>query len=642
MEFKISSDYRPEGDQPQAIKGLLEGLRRGFRHQTLLGVTGSGKTFTMANVVEEAGKPTLVMAHNKTLAAQLYSEFKELFPKNAVEYFVSYYDYYQPEAYLPSTDTYIAKDADVNAEIEKLRHRTTASLLDRKDVLVVATVSAIYGLGSPKEYQESTLSLNVGDRVSRDELIRRLVDMHYERKANAPVEGEFRVRGPNIDVYPPYSERIYRIKAEKGIESINEIHAVTNETLASPEHMRVYPAVLYILPEDKKQPALDSIRDELGEQLKRMEATGKLLEANRLKQRTEYDLELIGELGYCKGIENYSRHLEGRSPGEPPNTLLSFYPEDWLCFIDESHMTVPQIRGMHNGDRSRKETLVQYGFRLPSALDNRPLTYEEFEGKLKQVIYVSATPADYERRISSRIVEQIIRPTGLVDPEVEVRPAKTQIEDFIEAAGKRVEAGQRVLATTLTKRMSEDLSDYLKAKGFKVKYLHSEIETLERVDLLRELRAGEIDVLVGVNLLREGLDLPEVSLVAVLDADQEGFLRSETSLIQVIGRCSRNIDGKVILYADRNTGSIERAVKETERRRKIQLEYNKKHGITPKTIIKKLHDRIVERKGEVDEEVYGEMPQDEIKRLMKEAADRMDFEEAIKFRKMLEAMEGGG
>ncbi|MFH1054577.1 MAG: excinuclease ABC subunit UvrB [Candidatus Altiarchaeota archaeon] len=643
MEFKLVTDLRPSGSQPEAIEKLVGGLRKGLRHQTLLGVTGSGKTFTMANVVAQVRRPTLVLAHNKTLAAQLYSEFKELFPENAVEYFVSYYDYYQPEAYLPATDTYIAKDADVNAEIEKLKHRATSSLLDRRDVLVVATVSAIYGLGSPEEYRKSTLYLKVGDKIPRDGLIRLLVDNHYERSGSAIVEGQFRVRGSQVDVFPPYSERIYRIKAEKNIEGIREIDAVTNKVTSELDDIRIYPAVHYILPEDMKKTALGSIRTEMRQRLKELEKSEKMLEANRLKQRTEYDLELIEELGYCKGIENYSRHLEGRKPGAPPHTLLDFYPDNWLCFIDESHMTVPQIRGMHNGDRSRKETLVSYGFRLPSALDNRPLTYGEFESHLNQVIYVSATPAEYERKKSSQIAEQIIRPTGLVDPEVEVRPAVNQVEDFIREAGLRVKAGQRTLATTLTKRMSEELAEYLHKKDFKVKYLHSEIETLERVDLLRELRLGDIDVLVGVNLLREGLDLPEVSLVAVFDADKEGFLRSETSLIQTIGRCSRNVDGKVILYADNMTGSIESAVRETKRRRNMQLQYNREHDITPKTIMKKVHDRIVEKKTEdINVEVYEKMPLDEIKRLMKEAAERMDFEQAIKLRDMLRGMEDGG
>jgi excinuclease ABC subunit B len=637
MDFRLVSDYKPAGDQPQAIEALVDGLGKGLRHQTLLGVTGSGKTYTMANVVERLRRPTLVMAHNKTLAAQLYGEFKELFPDNAVEYFVSYYDYYQPEAYLPATDTYIDKDADINEEIEKLKHRTTSSLLARRDVLVVATVSAIYGLGSPKEYLENSLSVEVGGKMTREGLIRALVGMHYERKPTGIVEGEFRVRGPVVDVQPPYSERIFRIKVDKKVESIRVIDAVTGGAFGELGEARIFPAVHYLIPEDKKEDAMDSIRLELAERLRELEGKGRLLEANRLKQKTEYDLELIRELGYCKGIENYSRHLEGRQPGKPPNTLLDFFPADWLCFIDESHMTVPQIRGMHNGDRSRKETLIEYGFRLPSALDNRPLRWEEFEARLNQVIYVSATPADYERRVSQKVVEQIIRPTGLVDPEVEVRPASGQIEDLMAEARKRVDAGQRVLATALTKRMSEDLSEYLRKKGFKVKYLHSEIETFERVDLLRELRAGGIDVLVGVNLLREGLDLPEVSLVAVLDADQEGFLRSETSLIQTIGRCSRNVDGKVILYADKMTGSIESAVRETERRRTMQLAYNAEHGITPATIQKRIHERIVEKKEEPAGEAYEGVPPDELRRLMKDAAKRMDFEAAIRFREMLKA-----
>jgi excinuclease ABC subunit B len=643
VDFRLVSGYKPAGSQPQAIRELVDGVMQGLRHQTLLGVTGSGKTFTMANVVAQVQKTTLVLAHNKTLAAQLYSEFKELFPENAVEYFVSYYDYYQPEAYLPASDTYIAKDADINEEIEKLKHRTTTSLLDRKDVLVVATVSAIYGLGSPKEYRDSTLNIEAGSAMSREKLIRSLIDMHYERRSGPFSEGEFRVRGPQIDIAPPYSDRIYRIRAEDKVNSIRELHSVTNETLRELTQVRIYPAVHYILPKEQKDRALKAIRDELEVTVRELEAKGKMLEANRLRQKTEYDLELIGELGYCGGIENYSRHLEGRKAGTSPNTLLDFFPKDWLCFIDESHMTVPQIRGMHNGDRSRKETLIQYGFRLPSALDNRPLRWEEFESRINQAIYVSATPADYERKASQRIVEQIIRPTGLVDPEVEVRPAKTQVEDFVEEARKRVAAGQRVLATTLTKRMSEDLAEYLDKKGFKVKYLHSEIETLERVDLLRELRTGEIEVLVGVNLLREGLDLPEVSFVAVFDADQEGFLRSQTSLIQTIGRCSRNVDGKVILYADKMTNSIDVAMKETARRRQMQLEYNREHGITPETIKTKIHDRIVEKKAEdIDEEVYEDMPAGELERLMKEAAERMDFEEAIKLREMLAGMKGKG
>ncbi len=643
MEFKLESDYRPAGDQPQAIERLADGLARGMKHQTLLGVTGSGKTYTMANVVAEVGRPTLVLSHNKTLAAQLYSEFRGFFPKNAVEYFVSYYDYYQPEAYLPASDTYIAKDADINEEIEKLKHRTTSSLLDRQDVLVVATVSAIYGLGSPKEYRDGTLLIEAGGGLDRSRLVRRLVEMHYERTTGPLAEGEFRVRGGNVDIFPPYGGRLIRVAVEDGIRSVSELDAQSGSLLGKTASARIYPAVHYILPEGKKQAAIDAIREELNGRVKELESKGKILEAHRLRQKTEYDLELIDELGYCSGIENYSRHLEGRRAGEPPNTLLDFFPEDWLCFIDESHMTVPQIRGMHNGDRSRKQTLVDYGFRLPSAVDNRPLKWEEFDSRLRRVVYVSATPADYERKVSERIVEQIIRPTGLVDPEVEVRPASTQVDDFVKEAERIVQSGGRALATTLTKRMSEDLADYLDKKGFKVKYLHSEIDTLGRVDLLRELRAGEIDILVGVNLLREGLDLPEVSLVAVFDADQEGFLRSETSLIQTIGRCSRNVDGKVILYADRRTGSIEAAVRETGRRRGRQLEYNLAHGIKPETIRKRIHDRIVEKPAEeAEEKAYAQMPRDELERLMKEAAGRMDFEGAIRLRDALRGMGDGG
>ncbi len=637
MDFKLKSDFKPAGSQPDAIEKLVDGVKKGLAHQTLLGVTGSGKTFTMANVVEQVQKPTLVLSHNKTLAAQLYSEFKEFFPDNAVEYFVSYYDYYQPEAYLPATDTYIAKDANINREIEKLRHRTTASLLDRPDVLVVATVSAIYGLGSPAEYRKSTVYLEPGAAISRDALIRILVDMHYERNDKNLTEGKFRVRGGQIDIFPPYSEHIWRVRAGSKIEDVGMVHAVTNAPIKGVGGARIYPAVHYILPEEQKRSALEAIRQELCERMAELESQGKLVEAARLKQRTNYDLELIEELGYCTGIENYSRPLEGRPPGAAPNTLLDFFPEDWLCFIDESHITVPQVRGMHAGDKSRKQTLVDYGFRLPSALDNRPLNYGEFQSRLKQVIYVSATPNEFEKEKSAQIVEQVIRPTGLVDPEVEVRPAKNQVEDFIRELEKCVKKNRRALATTLTKRMSEDLADYLHEKDFKVKYLHSEIDTLDRFDILNDLRAGKIDVVVGVNLLREGLDLPEVTLVAIMDADHEGFLRSETSLVQTIGRCSRNVEGRVILYADKITGSMKRALSETNRRRALQVAYNKKHAITPETISKEIRKPLVEKKREKDinEEVYTEMPHQEIERLMKEAADRMDFEQAIRFREML-------
>ncbi|HHQ44915.1 MAG TPA: excinuclease ABC subunit UvrB [Candidatus Altiarchaeales archaeon] len=643
MDFKIRSSLSPSGSQPEAIRLLVDGIESGMREQTLLGVTGSGKTFTMANVIEKTQKPAIVLAPNKTLAAQLYSEFKELFPGNAVEYFVSYYDYYQPEAYLPASDTYIAKDADINAEIEKLRHRTTSSLLDRNDVIVVATVSAIYGLGSPQEYKNNTLHLKVGEHYSRDRLLEAFVNMHYERNDKNLVEGKFRVRGGQIDVYPPYSENIYRIKVDENIASIRKMHAVSGRTLEELEQVRIYPSVHYLLDERGKAMAIEAIVDEMNERVVELNNAGKIIEANRLKQKTLYDVELIEELGYCKGIENYSRHLEGRNPGEPPNTLLDFFPKDFLCFIDESHIAVPQVRGMHNGDRARKETLIAYGFRLPSALDNRPLTYDEFDARLKQVVYVSATPGEFELSRSRQVVEQIIRPTGLIDPLVEVRPAKDQVEDFIKELELRVMKGERVLATTLTKRMSEDLSDFLHKKEFKVKYLHSEIDTLERVDILRELREGKIEVVVGVNLLREGLDLPEVTLVAIMDADQEGFLRSARSLIQTIGRCSRNVEGKVILYADKVTDSMRKALSETSRRREIQLEYNQEHGITPTTIIKKIHERIVEKEeaGDINEEVFIEMPVEELTRLMRDSADKMDFEQAIMLRDMIEARKTG-
>jgi len=642
MEFKITSDYKPAGSQPAAIDKLIAGLNENQKYQTLLGVTGSGKTYTMANVIEKVRKPTLVMAPNKTLAAQLYSEFKSLFPKNAVEYFVSYYDYYQPEAYLPATDTYIEKDADINLDIEKLRHRTTSSLLARQDVITVATVSAIYGLGNPKEYIKASLYLKIGDKISRDDLIKSLIEMHYERTKITPQEGEIRVRGAQIDICPYYSRSLIRIKADTQVEEIKYIEKVTGKTQEELEKIRIFPAVHYILKREKKMKAVKLIEQELADQIKKLEATDKMLEANRLRQKTKYDLELISELGYCKGIENYSRHLEGRSEDTPPNTLLDFYPDDWLCFIDESHIAVPQIRGMYAGDRSRKETLIDYGFRLPSAKDNRPLNYDEFSKKLNQVIFVSATPAEYEREKSDQIVEQLIRPTGLIDPKVEVKAATDQVADYIGELKKVTEKGERSLCTTLTKRMSEDLADYLQKKGFKVKYLHSEIDTLERIDILAELRSGEIEVVVGVNLLREGLDLPEVSLVAIMDADQMGFLRSETSLIQIIGRCSRNINGRVILYADKYTSAMTSALKETGRRRKIQLEYNESHGIKPKTIEKKIHDKIIDEKKtrEVRGEVEIEIPIDELTRLMNEAANNMDFEQAIYYRDLIRAKSG--
>ncbi len=643
MKFKLVSDYKPAGSQPQAIDKLVAGLRESLRYQTLLGVTGSGKTYTMANVIAKVGKPTLVMAPNKTLAAQLYSEFRQLFPHNAVEYFVSYYDYYQPEAYLPATDTYIEKDADINLEIEKLRHRTTSSLLSRKDVITVATVSAIYGLGSPQEYMNASLKLKVGQENTRDNLIKSLIDMHYERVNIQPTEGQIRVRGAQIDIHPPYSRHLIRVKADTVVEEIKSIDKLTGKTHEKLDSVLVFPAVHYIISEDRKNKALDLIREELRERVVELETEDKLLEANRIKQKTGYDMELIAELGYCKGIENYSRHLEGRKAGMPPYTLLDFYPDNWLCFIDESHISIPQIRGMYAGDQSRKETLVDYGFRLPSAMDNRPLNFDEFTQKLNQVIYVSATPGGYERDRSGQIVEQLIRPTGLIDPVVEVKPASGQVNDFIGELKRVTGKNERALVTTLTKRMSEDLADYLQKEGFRVKYLHSEIDTLERIDILTELREGLIEVIVGVNLLREGLDLPEVSLVAIMDADQLGFLRSETSLIQIIGRCSRNVNGKVILYADRVTDAMRAALRETDRRRMIQFEYNRAHNIKPKTIVKGIHDRIVEQEKirEVREEVDLEMPAVEIRRLMEDAASRMDFEQAIYFRDLLKAKKDG-
>ncbi|MBD3261167.1 MAG: excinuclease ABC subunit UvrB [Candidatus Altiarchaeales archaeon] len=642
MDFNLTSEYTPQGDQPKAIGDLVEGLAEGLDHQTLLGVTGSGKTYTMAEVVEQVNRPTLVMAPNKTLAAQLYGEFKQFFPENAVEYFVSYYDYYQPEAYLPSSDTYIAKDADINQEIEKLRHSTTRSLLDRRDVLVVATVSCIYGLGDPNEYKGSTLKVSVGDDLSRRQLLRSLIDLQYERNDVDPREGCFRVRGGVVDVHPPYENQLIRIRLASKVVDIQLVNYVTGEVRRGWESTTIYPAVHYMLSEERKTDALDAIREELNERVQQLKSEGKLLEANRLTQRTNYDLELIEELGYCTGIENYSRHLEMREPGEPPYTLLDFMPGDFLLFIDESHITVPQIRGMYAGDASRKETLVDYGFRLPSAKDNRPLKFEEFWGRVNQTVYVSATPGSFERRESSKITEQIIRPTGLVDPKVAVRETENQIDDLLDEIQKRVSQNERVLVTTLTKRMSEDLAEYLSEKKIRVRYLHSEIDTLERVDILRELRLGEYDVLVGVNLLREGLDLPEVSLVAIMDADKEGFLRSETSLIQTIGRCSRNVEGQVVLYADHVTRSMKAAMDETARRRRIQLKHNKMHGVTPKSIRTQVHKKIAKEGGKraLRRRVASKKEsRDELERRMKQAAAELDFETAIRIREMIRERE---
>ncbi len=654
-EFKLVTDLKPRGDQPKAIKQLVEGIRKGYRFQTLLGVTGSGKTFTIANVIAQVQKPTLVIAHNKTLAAQLCAEFRQFFPHNAVEYFVSYYDYYQPEAYIPETDTYIEKDASINDEIDRLRHAATQAVLTRRDVIVVASVSCIYGIGSPEEYQENVLMLRVGQQIEREEILRRLVHLQYERNDYELARGRFRARGDTVEVHSAQEELITRIELfGDEIDRIMLIDPITGEILEEREEVVIYPASHWVTGWDRLERAIKSIEQELEERLAYFRSQGKLLEAQRLEQRTRYDLELLREIGYCPGIENYSRHLDGRKPGEPPWTLLDYFPDDFLMVIDESHQTIPQLRGMYEGDRSRKETLVEYGFRLPSCLDNRPLKWEEFEKYMKQVIFVSATPGPYELSVSQQVVEQIVRPTGLVDPEVEVRPTKGQIDDLIKEIRERVRKNQRVLVTTLTKKMAEDLTEYLLGMGIKVHYLHSDIDTLVRVQILRDLRLGKYDVVVGINLLREGLDLPEVSLVAILDADKEGFLRSETSLIQTMGRAARNVDGKVIMYADNVTKAMKRAIDETNRRRRIQMEYNRKHGITPKTIQKAIQDIVSQEGLTIEERVpyrvpvpvvrerkeeYREVPIDDLpwiitdlERKMKEAAKNLEFEKAAELR----------
>lgn len=644
QEFQLVAPFAPRGDQPKAIAELTEGLRAGLKHQTLLGVTGSGKTFTIAHVIQNVQKPTLVIAHNKTLAAQLCNEFREFFPHNAVHYFVSYYDYYQPEAYIPQTDTYIEKDASINDEIDRLRHAATSALLERHDVIIVASVSCIYGLGTPSEYAAMTLPLRTGATISRDEILHRLVELQYERNEIGFGRGTFRAKGDTIEVIPAYSENAIRIELfGDEIEKISELDALTGKRLRDLDFTVIYPATHWVTGREKLERALESIQAELEERLAELYRAGKLLEAQRLEQRTKYDIEMLRELGYCPGIENYSRHLDGRKPGEPPCTLIDYFPKDFLMVIDESHQTIPQIRGMYNGDRSRKEILIEYGFRLPSALDNRPLKFEEFERKMNQVIYVSATPGPYERKKSQKIVEQIIRPTGLVDPEVVVRPVQGQIDDLIHEIREVTARGERVLVTTLTKKMAEDLTEYLTELGIKARYLHSEIETLDRVDILYDLRSGEFDVLVGVNLLREGLDLPEVSLVAILDADKEGFLRSETSLIQTIGRAARNVRGRVILYADNVTGSMERAIAETQRRRKLQLEYNEQHGITPETVKKALKEFMPELSREGKEKrakkkLAVKTPAEladlikELEQEMYAAAKRLEFEKAARLR----------
>ncbi|MBU0687191.1 MAG: excinuclease ABC subunit UvrB [Candidatus Margulisbacteria bacterium] len=642
-KFKLTAKFKPQGDQPKAIKDLVASLEKKDSFQTLLGVTGSGKTFTMSNVIQIVQKPALVIAPNKTLAAQLCQEFRTFFPHNAVEYFVSYYDYYQPEAYVPSSDTYIEKDASINDEIDRLRHSATMSLLERRDVIVVASVSCIYGLGAPKDYLEAMISLKIDEKIDREEVIRRLVSIHYERNDYELSRGRFRVRGEVLEVRPAYQERIIRIELDdEKIKRINELDLVTGEIIAKKESVSLYPATHYITVKDRLAAAVTAIETELDERLKELRSKGKLLEAQRLESRTKYDLEMISEMGYCNGIENYSRHMEGRRKGEPPSTLLDYFPDDFVMFIDESHVTVPQIRGMYAGDQARKKTLVDFGFRLPSAMDNRPLNFKEFMERLNQVTFVSATPGEFEIKKSKTVAEQIIRPTGLVDPAVIIKKSKGQVDDLMKRILERVASNERVLVTTLTKRMAEDLAEYLNEEGIKVRYLHSDIKTLERVEILRGLRLGEFDVLVGINLLREGLDLPEVSLVAILDADKEGFLRSETSLIQTIGRAARNVNGQVVLYADKLTGSIKRAIKETTRRRNRQIKFNEKNGITPQTIVKEIKD-IQQQLAEIDAKEISALkkviPKHEVPALirnleeeMQAAAIALEFERAAKIR----------
>ena len=648
--FKIHSKFKPTGDQPQAIEKLVEGFKEGKKFQTLMGVTGSGKTFTMANIIVGLQKPTLVIAHNKTLAAQLYSEFKEIFPENAVEYFVSYYDYYQPEAYVPSTDTYIEKDSAINNEIDKLRHSATSALFERKDVLVVASVSCIYGLGDPDEYKNMSLSLRTGMEKERDEVLKRLVELQYNRNELEFERGTFRVRGDVVEIFPvANSESAIRVEFfGDEIDRISEIDVVTGNVIGTREHVVIFPASHYVTSSDKMQIALANIEKELEERLAELKRDDKLLEAQRLEQRTRYDIEMLSEMGFCTGIENYSRHLELREPGSPPGTLLDFFPKDFLIIADESHVSVPQIRGMYEGDRSRKTTLVEYGFRLPSALDNRPLKFDEFESKINQMLFVSATPSKYEAEHSEQTVEQVIRPTGLLDPEITVKPIQGQIDDLISEINKTVEKGNKVLVTTLTKKMAERLTDYMNENGVRVRYLHSDIDTLETLELIRDLRLYKFDVLVGINLLREGLDIPEVALVAILDADKEGFLRSETSLIQTIGRAARNAEGRVIMYADVITESMDRAISETNRRREIQMKYNRDHGIVPQTIKKKVYD-IIQATKTVDEKPKKGLAKDlesmNIKELSKEAvktekemrhaAANLEFERAAELRDRL-------
>lgn len=647
-KFKLNSPYKPLGDQPKAINSLVDGINKGEKEQTLLGVTGSGKTFTMANVIEKVQKPTLVISHNKTLAAQLYEEFKEFFPDNAVEYFVSYYDYYQPEAYVPRTDTFIDKESSVNEEIDIMRHSATQSLLSRDDVIVVSSVSCIYGVGSPEDYGEFAFGIAVGDNYDRSDIIRKLVFMQYERNDIEFARGHFRVRGDVIEINPVHGTPPVRVELfGDEIDAISLIDKVTGKKTESLKRYMIFPAKHFVVGQDKMDTAIRNISDELDERLNEFNLSNKLLEAQRLEQRTRFDIEMLQEMGYCPGVENYSMHLSGRKWGEKPYSLLKYFPEDYLTIIDESHVTLPQIRGMYNGDRARKETLVEHGFRLPSAKENRPLRFDEFESSINQIIYVSATPGAYELSRSSNIVEQIIRPTGLVDPEVIIRPVKGQVEDLLGEVKKRAKKDERVLVTTLTKKMAEDLTDYYAKIGVKVRYMHSEIDTLERIDIVDDLRRGTFDVLVGVNLLREGLDLPEVSLVAILDADKEGFLRNETSLIQTIGRAARNINGQVIMYVDEMTDSVKNATAITNKRRKIQIKYNEKHGIVPKTTKRALKDKKVAEDLDIGGTDISKIPKDELRLLisdlendMKEAAAKLDFERAASLRDQIATLKG--
>ena len=648
-KFELVSKFQPAGDQEQAIKKLTDGFEQGEKAQILEGATGTGKTFTMANVIAKLNKPTLVISHNKTLVGQLYGEFKEFFPKNAVDYFVSYYDYYQPEAYVPQSDTYIEKDSSINDEIDQLRHKTTSDLMSRNDVIVVASVSCIYGLGDPREYAASVVALSEGQEISRDVLLRDLVNIQYDRNDIDFQRGRFRVRGDVVEIFPAgYSDHAFRVEFfGDEIDRIVEVDSLTGEVIGEREQVSIFPATHFVTNEQIMERALTSIKDEMNIQVKKFEGEGKLLEAQRIKQRTTYDMEMMSEVGYTNGIENYSRHMEGRKAGQPPHTLLDFFPDDFLILIDESHATMPELKAMYNGDRARKQTLIDYGFRLPSALDNRPLKLEEFEKHVNQIMYVSATPGDYELNQTDHKVEQIIRPTGLLDPEIEVRPIKGQIDDLVGEVNKRIERNERVFVTTLTKKMAEDLTDYLKDLGIKVRYLHSDIKTLERLEIIRDLRLGKFDVLIGINLLREGIDVPEVSLVAILDADKEGFLRSTRPLVQTIGRAARNSNGKVIMYADSITDSMREAIDATERRRSLQMKFNKEHGITPKTIVKPIRDVISITKDSDDkenkesfadlnfDELTKKQKQNMIKTLtaqMQEAAKKLDFEEAANLR----------